>query len=209
MLCACPGHHCSAERGCMRRARWFGRCSYVSSSQAPSFRENGRPAAVGKCPPSEGAKRRQALVRNAAPGGSPYGKARPFSGREQPAHNADRRAYRRFAAAFSLDLGTAFWKRTGAADRRNALDSAGFPPRSSAPPARCRTDPCSWAGRCLPRPPEARLARPNPQAPHPPRSHASHENALGRVDRMSEHQAIEQIKNKPNRCELFWAMRPK
>ena len=49
----------------------------------------------------------------------------------------------------------------------NALDSTGFPPLSSAPPARCRTDPCSWAGRCLPRPPEARLARPNPQAPHP------------------------------------------
>ena len=67
---------------------------------------------------------------------------------------------------FSLDLGTAFWRRTGAADRRNALDSAGtrfHPP----PPARCRTDPCSWAGQCLPRPPEARLARPNPQAPHP------------------------------------------
>src|SRR5204862_5141144 len=47
----------------------------------------------------------------------------------------------------------------------NALDSTGFPPASSAPPARCRTDPCSWAGRCLPKPPEARLARPNPQAP--------------------------------------------
>src|SRR5436309_834409 len=49
----------------------------------------------------------------------------------------------------------------------NALDSTGFPPLSSAPPARCRTDPHSWAGRCLPKPPEARLARPNPQAPHP------------------------------------------
>ena len=35
------------------------------------------------------------------------------------------------------------------------------------PPARYRTDPRSWAGRCLPRPPEARLARPNPQAPLP------------------------------------------
>jgi hypothetical protein len=35
------------------------------------------------------------------------------------------------------------------------------------PPARCRTDPHSWAGQCLPRPPEARLARPNPQAPRP------------------------------------------
>src|SRR3954465_9916512 len=84
-------------------------------------------------PKTEGAKRRQALVRIAAPGGLPHGKARPFSGREQPIHNADRRAYRRLAAAFSLDLETAFWKRTGAADRRNALDSAGFPPRSSAP----------------------------------------------------------------------------
>jgi len=50
-----------------------------------------------------------------------------------PAHDADRLAFRRFTAAFSLDLKTAFWSRTGAADRRNALDSAGFPPRSSAP----------------------------------------------------------------------------
>src|SRR3954464_12427594 len=32
-----------------------------------------------------------------------------------------------------LDLETAFWRRTGAPDRRNALDSAGFHPRSSAP----------------------------------------------------------------------------
>jgi len=56
----------------------------------------------GSAPKTEGAKRRQALVRNAAPGGSPCGKARPFSGREQPVHNADRRAYRRLAAAFFL-----------------------------------------------------------------------------------------------------------
>jgi hypothetical protein len=42
----------------------------------------------------------------------------------------------------------------------NALDSTGFPPLHPLPPARCRTDPHSWAGRCLPRPPEARLARP-------------------------------------------------
>ena len=34
---------------------------------------------------------------------------------------------------FSLDPGTAFCEQTGAADRRNALDSAGFHPRSSAP----------------------------------------------------------------------------
>src|SRR5437016_3863785 len=120
----------------------------------------------GDIPQTEGAKRRQALVRIAAPGGSPCGKARPFSGREQPAHDADRRAYRRFAAAFSFVLGTAFWKRKGAAIAK-LLDPAGFHPLSSAPPARCRTDPRSWAGRCLPRPPEARLARPNPQAPSP------------------------------------------
>jgi len=55
----------------------------------------------GMCPQSEGAKRRQALC------GSPHrwppcGGACPFSGRERPAHNADRRAYRRLAAAFSL-----------------------------------------------------------------------------------------------------------
>ena len=79
----------------------------------------------GMSPHPRGAKRRQALVRNAAPGGSPYSKARPSSGRERPAHNADRRAYRRFAAAFSFVLGTAFWKRKGAAIAK-LLDPAGF-----------------------------------------------------------------------------------
>ena len=120
----------------------------------------------GMCPHPRGAKRRQALVRNAAPGGLPYGKARPFSGREQPAHNADRRAYRRLTAAFFLRPRDRLLE-TDRGAHSNALDSTGFPPLSSAPPARCRTDPCSWAGRCLPRPPEARLARPNPQAPRP------------------------------------------
>jgi len=91
---------------------------------------------LGICPQSEGAKRRQALVRNAAPGGSPCGKARPFSGREQPAHNADRRAYRRLTAAFSLDPETAFWKRTGAADRRTTpLIPRAFPRVHPPPPA--------------------------------------------------------------------------
>ena len=134
------------------------------------------------------AERRNSQPRIAATVGPSYDRAGPSSGRELPAHNADRRASRRSTAAFSLSPETAFWERTGAADRRNALDSAGFRPLSSAPPARYRTDPRSWAGQCLPRPPEARLARPNPQAPHPPRSHASHENALGRVDGLSEHQ---------------------
>src|SRR5204862_867187 len=69
----------------------------------------------------------------------------------------------------------------------NALDSTGFPPLSSAPPARCRTDPRSWAGRCLPRPPEARLARPNPQAPHPtpPTSATGWRPLLSRTRRIS------------------------
>src|SRR6185436_11696279 len=79
---------------------------------APGERAPGR--VWGKCPQTEGAKRRQALVRNAAPGGSPCGKARPFSGREQPAHNADRRAYRRLAAAFFLRPRDRLLKRTGA-----------------------------------------------------------------------------------------------
>src|SRR4029079_10862469 len=90
----------------------------------------------------EGAERRKALVRNAAPRGRPCDRAGPSSGRELPVHDADRRASRRSTAAFSLSLETAFWKRTGAAIR-NALDSAGFHPRSSAPAARCRTDPHS------------------------------------------------------------------
>jgi hypothetical protein len=62
----------------------------------------------------------------------PYDRAGPSSGRELPVRDADRRASRRSTAAFSFDLETAFWKRTGAAIR-NALDSAGFHPRSSAP----------------------------------------------------------------------------
>ena len=41
-----------------------------------------------------------------------------------PAHNADRRASRRSTAAFSLDLGTAFWKRTGAPIRTPLIPRA-------------------------------------------------------------------------------------
>src|SRR5258708_33566542 len=43
-----------------------------------------------------------------------------------PVHNADQRASRRSTAAFSLDLGTAFWKRTGA-PIRTPLIPRGFP----------------------------------------------------------------------------------
>src|SRR5205814_10660805 len=63
----------------------------------------------------------------------PYDRTCPSSGRELPAHDADRRAFRRSTAAFSLDLETAFWKRTGA-PLRYPLDSAEFfALRSSAP----------------------------------------------------------------------------
>src|SRR5204863_2218008 len=143
-------------------------------SRTPSFRGSVRPAALGdapipwgrsppitkggEAPTGAGAERRTRWL--------PCGKARPFSGREQPAHDADRRAYRRFAAAFFLRPRDRLLE-TDRGAHSNALDSTGFPPLSSAPPARCRTDPCSWAGRCLPRPPEAWLARPNPQAPSP------------------------------------------
>ena len=138
-----------------------------------------RPVALGIAP-SEGAKRRQALVRIAAPGGSPCGKARPFSGREQPAHNADRRAYRRLTAAFSFVLGTAFWKRTGV-PIRTPLIPRGFPRfHPLHQPVAGRTHivgpggvsqgprRLDWLGRTRRR----RI---------PPRSHAPHENALGRV----------------------------
>src|SRR3954463_9225212 len=70
----------------------------------------GARAPLGKAP-IRGGKAPTGAVRIAAPW-PPCGWARPFSGREQPIHDADRRAYRRLAAAFSLDLETAFWKRT-------------------------------------------------------------------------------------------------
>jgi hypothetical protein len=132
------------------------------------------------------AERRNSQPRNAAPVGSPCGRTHPVCETGLPAHNACRRASRRPTAAFSLDPGIAFWKRTGA-PFTTALDSTGFPPLSSAPPARCRTDPCSWAGRCLPRPPEAWLTRPNPQAPHPtpPTSATGWRPLLSRTDQIS------------------------
>ena len=170
-------------RGSIPRMTWRGRCvnfSIVIFSVNLLSRGGAEPlgasrrTVVPNCrfrtlrsPQAREAERRNSRARIAAPVGGPYGRACPSSGRERPVHNADRRASRRPTAAVSLDPETAFWERTGAADRRNALDSTGFHPLSSAPPARCRTDPCSWAGRCLLGPPEARLARPNPQAPRP------------------------------------------
>jgi len=70
------------------------------------------------------AERRNSRARNAAPVGPSYDRTCPSSGRELPAHNADRRASRRSTAAFSLDLGTAFWKRTGAPIRTPLIPRA-------------------------------------------------------------------------------------
>ena len=72
------------------------------------------------------AERRNSRARNAAPVGPSYDRTCPSSGRELPVHNADRRAFRRSTAAFSLDLETAFWKRTGA-PIRTPLIPRGFP----------------------------------------------------------------------------------
>jgi len=71
---------------------------------------------LGECPPKpRGAKRRLALVRNAAPVGRlAVGPVPSAEGNRRP-HDAGRHAFRRFTAAFSFDLETAFWKRTGAA----------------------------------------------------------------------------------------------
>src|SRR3954452_6561773 len=66
----------------------------------------------GMSPHPRGAKRRPALVRIAAPGGRlAVGPVPSAEGNGRP-HDAGRRAFRRFTAAFSLDLETAFWKRT-------------------------------------------------------------------------------------------------
>jgi len=113
----------------------------------------------GEAPTSAGADRRTRWLA--------LRQACPFSGRERPIHNADRRAYRRSTAAFFLrprdrlletDRGPLYGK---------PLIPRAFTRVHPLPPARCRTDPCSWAGRCLPRPPEVQLTRPNPQAPRP------------------------------------------
>src|SRR5436190_23418083 len=70
------------------------------------------------------AERRNSRARNAAPVGPSCDRTCPSSGRELPAHNADRRAFRRPTAALSLDLGTAFWKRTGAPIRAPLIPRA-------------------------------------------------------------------------------------
>src|SRR6267154_922984 len=100
---------------------------------------------------------------------------------------------------FSLDLGTAFWKRTGA-PIRTPLIPRGFPRfHPLHQPVAGRTHVVGpgdvsrgprrpgWLGRTLRR----RI---------PPRSHAPHENALGRVGRRIGSHPKEQIKNIPANC---------
>jgi hypothetical protein len=169
---------------------------HVSSTQTPSFRGSGRPAAVGESPPHRGGKaptsadaerRTRWLALRQSPSLQRKGTAGPSRG---PARLS---ALRR--GVFPQTSRPPSGNGQGRPTDGTPLIPRDFTRVHPLPPARCRTDPCSWAGRCLPRPPEARLARPNPQAPHPPRSHASHENALGRVDGDIEHQPKEQIKN--------------
>ena len=79
------------------------------------------------------AERRNSRARIAAPDGRLAVGPVPSAEGNGRSHDADRHAFRRLTAAFSLDLETAFWKRTGA-PIRYALDSAEFfALRSSAP----------------------------------------------------------------------------
>ena len=139
-------------------------CPKWVSSIAPGKRAPGRLGGFAPHPRGRSADRRwcgtpHPVARLAAKPVPPAGgNSRPITRTGAPIGASPRR--------FSFVLGTAFWKRKGAAFAK-LLDPTGFHPLSSAPPARCRTDPRSWAGQCLPRPPEARLTRPNPQAPHP------------------------------------------
>ena len=113
------------------------RCAEATGSAAARRIPAGCRAKLSVSNPSQSqvreAERRNSQARIAAPVGPPCGRASPVSGR-------DCRSMTRTGApfgaplAFSLDLETAFWKRTGAAFR-NALDPTGFRPLSSAPPA--------------------------------------------------------------------------
>src|SRR6478609_1286604 len=112
--------------------RPVGRSSYFTTpnSIVPGERAPGR--RWGNVPRTEGAKRRPALCGSPHRGRLAVGPVPSAEGNGR-SHDADRRAFRRFTAAFSLDPETAFWERTGA-PIRCALDSAEFfALRSSAP----------------------------------------------------------------------------
>src|SRR3954469_10119535 len=85
------------ERGQLVQLVWCS--SRVAMPHRSGERAPGR--RLGNVPQDRGGKAPTSAVRNAAPW-PPCGWACPFSGRERPIHDADRRAYRRFAAAFFL-----------------------------------------------------------------------------------------------------------
>ena len=88
-------------------------CIAEPSSIVPG---EGAPGRFGECPPSpRGAKRRQALVRNAAPGGLALRQSPSLQRKGTAGHMT--RAGAPIGASprrFSFVPGTAFWKRTGA-----------------------------------------------------------------------------------------------
>src|SRR5437868_5082968 len=98
----------------------------------PLFSKGAGCAGISLLPKREGAERRKALVRNAAPIGPSCDRTGPSSGRELPAHDADRRAFRRSTAAFFLSPRDRLLE-TDRGAHSNAFDSTGFPLRSSAP----------------------------------------------------------------------------
>ena len=101
-------------------------CGSVAARRIPADCRAKLSVSNSSHPQKREAERRNSRARNAAPVGPSYDRTCPSSGRELPAHNAGRRAFRRSTAAFSLDLGTAFWRRTGA-PIRTPLIPRGFP----------------------------------------------------------------------------------
>jgi hypothetical protein len=150
--CAHPGHKLKrfvkqrAQPMLRRPAALFRRCR-----AKPPF----------SVPRMEGVKRRNALVRSAAPRGPPRGSGRSADRRRPPAHSvsktrvnalmdARRRAFRRFTAAFSF--------------RHRAALSSGHCPGSSASSWRAAR---SGLPGGAPTPPGCLLARQSARAPHP------------------------------------------
>jgi hypothetical protein len=126
-------------RGSSPRMTWRGRCvnfSIVIFSVPVLSREGALPRGASRlasvqivgfepfAPPTEGsgAPKFAGAERRARWSALRQDRSRQRTG--WPAHNADRRAFRRSTAAFSLDLGTAFWKRTGAPIRTPLIPRA-------------------------------------------------------------------------------------
>ena len=130
------------------------------------------------------AERRNSQPRNAATVGLPCGETHPVSGR-------DCRSITRTGAPLGAPL-RLFLKPRDRLLKRTVTTSGHNHPAGISPCVHplhqpFRTDPRSWAGRCLSRPPEVRLRRPNPQAPHPapPTSATGWRPLLSRTHRIS------------------------